>query len=1124
MNITKLLAEKRPVTRARGRQLAGVLILGLTLLSGTRLLAQGITGTIAGTVTDPSGAALPGATVTITQASTNTVHTVTSSENGSFTAAELPPGDYTVQVEHQGFQRFRQTGVHLTIDQTVSLAPVLALGATTETVEVSAAAPVIQTTDSSIGSVIESQAIQNTPLNGRLSLMGLIALAPGVQGVGAQDQLATRGLTFAAGTGSRNSYGGLASTLDGVNNAEVTLQRAEPEIPSLDAISQFKMLTTGAPAEFGQPMALIVVSASGTNGFHGELLEYNRSKGMGAKSYFSGAVPRPPYERNEYGGNFNGPIWIPRLYNGRDRSFFFAAYEGFRLTQSYTDNTQQPTALMRQGIFTEFPTLKLIDPLTGLPFTTPNTIPTGRINSVSQQLMTLLMPSPTTSGTGVNTFEQVSETSVSNRFSVRLDHRLTNNDQIRFTYLRAFYGPSPTNGSDSLQGGNAQDGEHNSNYILGWTHTFNASLLADTYASFFHLPIYRTPQNHNTDFASIIPGLGSELIEGAPQMTITNIQSIAEQGSKDLEQVAQIGTNVTKVTEHHTIKVGFSYVYDNHWNNAASTPARGQFTFNGRYSGNAFADFLLGYPVTTVKPTPNNFITRNISSQYAAYVQDDWKLFQKLTVNAGLRYDLQWFRDNPYGLDSLYIPNLKEVVVFGNAYPPAAIPQFLTSIPIALSGTAALPSSVFSYLGQDKNNFAPRLGFAYEMFPSTVLRGAFGVYYNLLPASYIGTAPFANLPFSGSQTYNNSTSNPPAFSMSNPFSATGAFTANPNVLAQAKTVTPYTEEFNLALEHQFAGSWDVRVGYVGQHNVKQNNYGGSGNYAPNINLPAQPVPIKSGSGVKVQSLNQVQPFSTISLNMDPIFHSNMNSLQVGAHHQYHNGVAFGAEYQWTRVLGTENLENPSGSTPNDSYGPIAGIAPQVLTVNYSYILPFGHGKALLSGANGVLDKVVSGWQVSGITVFQNGQPFSVSYSAPGSYTDASGSVWTNLASGRANRVTGVPLYPSAKSRQQWFNPAAFAAPTNAAGIPGGAYGNSGYDMLRGPRYQDWDLNLEKNIEWHERYRVQLRADAFNVFNHPNLGTPNANISNTSTVGTITSVSGTPTYEQRTVEFAGKFNF
>ena len=205
-------------------------------------------------------------------------------------------------------------------------------------------------------------------------------------------------------------------------------------------------------------------------------------------------------------------------------------------------------------------------------------------------------------------------------------------------------------------------------------------------------------------------------------------------------------------------------------------------------------------------------------------------------------------------------------------------------------------------------------------------------------------------------------------------------------------------------------------------------------------------------------------------------------------------------------------------------GPIGGITPQVLAVNYSYLLPFGQGQLLFANAGGLLDKLVSGWQISGISDFQTGQPFSVTYSAAGSYTDGSGNKWTNLASGRANRVPGVALYPSVKTRFQWFNAAAFAAPTNAAGIPGGAYGNSGYDMLRGPRFQDWDINLQKNIRFGERYNVQLRADSFNVFNHPNFGTPNAAISNTATVGTITSISGTPSYEQRTVEFAGKFSF
>jgi hypothetical protein len=1098
-----------------------VMMLILTVSLSTRLFGQGTTGSITGTITDSTGAAIPSATVTVIQTATNAIHTVVTSAVGNFTVTQLPPGEYSVRVEKGGFGAYEQKGVVLSIDQVVQINPQLTVGSQVQTVEVSGAPAVIQTEESSVGEVIDSQAIQNTPLNGRLGLMGLIALAPGVQNAGAQDQLATRGITVAIGTGSRNAYGGLGSTLDGVSNKEVTLQRAEPEVPSLDAIAQFKVLTTGAPAEFNEPAQIIVVSASGGNQFHGELLEYNRSKGMGAKTYFGGSQPRPQYQRNEYGANLSGPIYIPGVYHGRDESFFFAAYEGFHLTQAFNDNTQGPSILQRQGIFTEA-TTPIINPLTGTAFPN-NTIPVANQNTVSLQLMKLLWPTPTQPGTGVNTFELVPNKSHATRFSLRLDQKVGANDQLRFTLLRAFYGPSPTNGASSLQGGNAQDGEHNMNMILGWTHTFSPTLLLDTYGSFFHLPIFRTPQNFRTDFSSIIPGLGPELIQGAPQISITNIQSVSEAGSKDLEQAAQISTALTKVLSKHTIKVGFTYLYDNHWNDSASSPQRGQYVFTGRYSGNAFADFLLGYPVTTAKPVPNNFITRNISSQYGAFVQDDWKIRPNLTINAGLRYDLQWFRDNPYsGVDSLFVPSLKEVVVFAKSYPASAIPNFVSSVPITLSPAVNLPTSVFAYLGQDKNNVAPRLGFAYEMVPNTVLRGAFGIYFNLIPASYIGS-PFGNLPFVGSQIYTNATGTTPSFSMYNPFSATGSFTANPSVSAQAHTITPYTEQYNLALEHQFRDGWDVRLGYVGQHNLKQNNFGGPGNVVPNINLPAQPVPFISGSTTPQATYNY-QPFSSIALNMDPIFHSSMNSLQLGVHKQYSHGVAFGAEYQWTRVLGTENLENPSGATPNDSYGPVGGITPQVLTVNYSYLLPFGKGQLLLANSGRFVDKVVSGWQISGISTFQTGQPFSVTYTALGSYKDANNVTWTNLVSGRADRKPGVAIYPSEKTQAQWFNPTAFQAPTNAAGIPGGAYGNSGYNMLRGPRFQNWDINLQKNIRFHERYNVQLRADSFNVFNHPNFNPPNANISNASTVGKITTTSSTPAYEPRTVEFAVKFNF
>lgn len=1119
----------------------------LSLIAFQAASGQGITGSVTGTVTDPSGAVVVGATVTIQNVNTNLIRTAKTSDAGTFTVTQLPSGLYSVKIDKSGFKSYVQTGITLAIDQIAQINAQLSVGSQAQSVEVTSTGPVIQTETSSVGEVIDSQAIQNTPLNGRLSVMGLIALSPGVQGVGAQDQLAVRGLTYAVGTGSRNAYGGLGSTLDGVVNKEITLQRSEPEIPSLDALSEFKVLSTGAPAEFNEPSQVIVVTKSGANRFHGELLEYNRSKGTSAKSYFAGSLPRAAYERNEFGGNFSGPILLPG-YKGRDRSFFFVAYEGFRLDQSANKNSQEPTLLERQGIFTEF-TQPVIDPSTGQPFSGQK-IPTGQQNSVSLQLLKLLYPEPTTSGTGTNTFELIPYTSNAKRFSLRVDHRISDKDQIRGTFMEALYGPNPDVGSSSLQGGFSGDGEHNTQTILGWTHTFSPTLLIDTYASFFHLPIYRTPQNVNTKWESIIPELSPQLIEGAPQISVTNITSVGEQGSKDLEQAIEASTAITKVLARHTIKTGFSYIFDNHWNEGAVGPQRGSYSFNGQFTQCsttfssacvskgapwAFADFLLGLPSTTGQGTPGTSITRNISSQYAAYVQDDWKVTSKLTVNIGIRYDLQWFNPGPYGQSSLYDPSLGKVIVFGNSYPAGAISAYVNSLQasnlIALSSNSSISSNPFAYLGRPGKNFAPRFGFAYQFWPNTVVRGAYGIYFNLLPASYVGSM-FGTLPFVASQSFTNSKTYASAFTMSNPFSAAGTYSPNPSVNAEHPLITPYTEEYNLAVEHQFPGGFDLRIGYVGQHNLKQNNASGPGTTAPNINLADPPI-----VGSTVQSTNLHQPFASIPYNMDPLFHSIMNSLQVGAHKQYTHGLAFGVEYQWTSVLGTENVQDPSGRHPRDSYGPVGGITPQVLQLNYSYALPFGRGHSLFGGAGDLTNKLIGGWQISGITNAQTGQPFSVSYSAPGSPVGQVG--------GRANRVPGVPLYPAKKTLAEWFNPAAFTAPPcynsvetgsstvncqavyNAgvtAGVPTYAsYGNSGYDMLRGPRFQDWDMSLQKNIPWRERYNVQLRADSFNVFNHPNFGTPNANISN-SNVGTITGTSGTPSYEQRTLEFAAKFSF
>jgi hypothetical protein len=1087
----------------------------------------GTTATIVGTITDQTGAVVAGATVTVKNMETGITRQTVTLDSGNYVATELQPGRYSVSISRASFRPYEQQNIVLLIGQRAEVNVVLQVGTEQERVTVTASdVPVIQTEDSSIGAVIEAQTIVNTPLNGRLSVMGLMALAPGVQGAGAQDQMPVYGVTPSIGAGSRNSYGGVGYTLDGALNMVATLERGSGEVPPLDGIAEFKLLTSDVPAQFNQPAQVVIVSKGGANQFHGMLLEFNRVAATAAKSYFAGALPKPKYIRNEYGGNFSGPILIPHVYNGHDRSFFFFNFENFNLRQASTVSSVEPTTLMRQGNFSEFVTsshpVNIVDPVTGTNYGT--TIPTANLNPVSLALQKVLYPATTTSGVGTNTYENVPYISIAHRISFRIDHKFSDKDSIRGTYLRAFYGPNPSVGANSLEGGMSGIGEHLSNHIIGWTHIFSPTMLADTTISYFHLPIYRTPQNVNTNFSSIIPGLGPELIQGAPQFSIKNIVGVAEQGSKDLSQDEQLNTSVTKILARHTIKVGFSFLYDSHWNDGATSPQRGSYSFGATYNKvgdgttspiTGYADFLLGYPDSTSRTNPNNFITRNMMAQYGAYVQDDWKLTPKLTINAGLRYDVQKFRPSPYGNDALYVPSLQKVVVFENGYTSSTsvVPtntSVLATLPIVLASAANMKPSLWDYLGQDENNFAPRLGFAYEVMPKTVLRGAYGIYFNLIPGSYAVNVAAGNIPYQLTYAYSQPTwsgtpgAGSPTFSLSAPFSATGTFASNPSVSAEHPIVTPYTESYNLAVERELARGFSVRVGYVGQHNVKQNNSSGPGNTAPDINLP-------NPYNTAVQPRRPVQPWAAISLNMDPIFHSEENSLQVGAHKQYTSGFTLNAEYSYTRVLGTENFMNPA--TLNDSKGNIGGITPHALAVSYSYPLPFGHGQMVLANASNVANKIIGGWQLAGITTVQSGQPFSVSYSCSG----------TGCVSGRASVNAGVPLYPSKKTRAQWFNPAAFTAPTgviNGATLAGYGYGNSGYNMLWGPRYQDWDMNLQKTTTWAEKINLQLRMDAFNVFNHPNFSTPNSAISNPATVGTITSQTGF----SRSVEFGAKLSF
>jgi hypothetical protein len=1097
--------------------LVGSVVLLLTLATPHNLAAQGITGSINGIVTDTSGAAIEGATVTVRQIDTNASRTLTTSHVGSYAVTQLAPGRYSVRVDKGGFKVFQQSDITLVIDQVAQIDARLEIGSDQQTVEVTSDSPVIQTETSSVGLVIDSATIQNTPLNGHVSILGLINLTPGVQDVAAQDQVPVRGVTLAFGTNQRNSYGDAGNTFDGVTNMEIELQRAQGEVPSLDAISQFKVIDQGAPAEFNQPNQIVVVSASGGNQLHGEGFEFNRSKGTAAKSWFNGprasAPARAPYQRNEYGGNLSGPIYIPHLYDGRNRSFFFASYEGFHLTQSASVSSTQPTAAERKGDFSAYLVnggcapgtngICIINPLTKQPF--PGNVINVPLNPVDIQLQNILIPQSTFQTLAANTQELIPHTTEVSRLNLRFDHKISDHDQLRGTWLRAFYGPFADVGTSSLAGGVAQDGEHNDIFVVGWSHTFSPTLLLDSYVSYMHMPLFRIGQNYKTDFSSIIPGLGPILLPAAPTINITNITGITEGSSKNFEQTYQGNTALTKVFPKHTVKAGFSYLYNTSWQDSSG---HGSFSFNGNYTGVAYADFLLGYPNSTGTSNPQDFVVRWNSGQYGMYVQDDWKILHNLTLNYGIRYDLQHLYDNPYGTESLFVPSVGKVVVFANSYPAITNPLYTKYS--ALAPSVGLPSSMYAYLGQAKTNIAPRFGFAYEIRPKTVIRGAVGQYYNLLPSSYVAGG-FSSLPFITSVNYTNTPSTP-AITMNAPFAGSATVGADPSVIAQHKTIAPYTEQYNLALEHQLPGSIDLRIGYVGQRTIHQNNHGGPGNTEPDINY-APPGPYTE------QSKRPFSQFAAITEAFDPLYHTTGNSLQVGVHKAFSHGFLINAEYQWIRVLGVENHEDPTNI--GDSYGNISSITPQTLEVSYQYGLPFGKGKMLFGSAGNFVDRIIGGWQLGGVTSFQTGQPFSVSYTAPG--TQIYG------ASGRADRILGAPIYPKVKTRQQWFNNAIPGASTVAGEErlspafgppPAYKFGNSGYDMLWGPHYQNWDMNLEKNTVLAGRYRLQLRAEVFNVANHPNFSVPGSSLTTPSSFGVISSTVN----ENRTVEFATKFNF
>lgn len=1063
--------------------------LAIALLSTVPLWAQSARSLILGTITDPSGAAVTGAKVIVENSATGFNSTTQSGEGGSYTMPNLLPGTYRITVAAQGFRTEVVNEIVVNLDQTVRIDVKLDIGDLATRVEVAASTPVVQTDSSSVGQIVDGKQISTMPLNGRQNLFGLLALAPGVQNPAMNP--------YVAGNGG---FGAVNLTIDGVSGNDAGNERNLATVPSLESVGEFKVIANNASAEFGRGGAQIVLSSkSGTNELHGSLFYFNRNRATAANTFFNNraGIGRQVFNRNEYGASLGGPILKNKL-------FYFGSFEGFRLARAGNITTQMPTVALRQGDFSALPPIR--DPFNGgVPFPN-NRIPADRIASVPKGLDKFFsepnLPGTPPAGLGNNYTANVPVVEPVDRYSIRGDYSLTDKDKISGRFFRSANGPFNQSGvffASGLGGAGTEkfgnwDGFGNStnNTMAQYTRTFRPTLLNEARFGFQHNRFFRTPQNSSFDPTTLIPGLIKpvEGLGGLPGITILGFRGFADSpGSGDRQATYEIYDAVTWIRDKHTIKMGFEFQRISSFNRQNTPPQRGQFTFDGRYSGHAFADYLLGALSFSSRNT-RNALNENLNNRYFAFIQDDWQITRTLTLNIGMRYEYAAPFDNAQGDISNWDATLNKVVVvkgLGNADPR------LLQLPVVDGSKQGF--DVGNYIFPDRNNLAPRIGFAWRPIGNRfVVRASYGIFYNVI-AGYNGLLGMGitNPPFRAQETFEPAPGAVPSITWANPFPGSGNLPSNPALLAVSRNrVNPYMQQWNYTMEYEVARNTGVRVTYLGNKGTKLER---------NSN-PNEPI-MAPGT---VQPRRPFQPWGPITY-WESGRNSILHQLQFGVVRRYASGFTVQAEYQFSRALNEFTFGDAPANNQNFGYdrGNQDGIRRHWFVTNYAYDLPFGRGRRFLSNVSGAANKLLGGWQLSGIVSVGSGQPYSVNFTA----TQLG---WLSSRANIVNRYAAAT--PSDRSIDRWFAPEAFAIPAPFT------FGSSARNALFGPGLAAWDAAVFKNTQITERLRASFRAEFFNTLNRTNFGNPAGNVSVPGTVGRITSLVTDP----RTIQFGLRLEF
>ncbi len=1029
------------------------------------------TTSLIGSVTDSAGASVAGVAISAVNVDTNDTYKVATNAEGNYTIEFLKIGKYRISAQQPGFQTLVKDGIVVDYNQTVRTDFTLQIGQVSEQVVVSGTAPPITTDDASVKETVSQRSIAELPLNGRDPLR-LATLAPGVL----PGQKAPNGIPpgedfIAAGT--REIQNSIA--LDGIATMN-NLITTSPFHPSPDAIQELEVQSGNYSAQYGAYLGahLNLITKTGTNDIHGAVWEFFRNDKLDARNFFlSPSVPKAPLRQNQFGVEVGGPVFLPKIYNGRNRTFFMFDYEGLRLVKQASGLDTVLTPLMRQGTFTESPAA--LRTVNGLAFP-GNVIPTSQLSPQSLKLLQY-MPLPnvpgsrTTTGIGVSNNYAASYPNNDrfNQFLGRLDQNLGEKTRLFFRYA--------DNDETYLTGAT---GPYNGtylpvvtqNWVVGYTQTITPNMVNDIRVGRQHL----TTDALNYWSTNNLKSAGTDLgIPGFTGDTIYNDPGIPTISNNGFMTLGNAGTNWFQFDTTWQGTDSFTYTHGAHTiiagvelrklitSRSATNNPNGIFNFTGSlYTNNSAADFMLGYVQSDTTPGPE---IRNQVAEWrdGFYVVDNWQASKRLTLNLGLRYELPTV---PYTVNG-YATIL-------NAAQNALIPS-------------NHPSPGFSFINPTHKDFAPRFGLAYRATDKTVIRAGFGIYYN---PNQTNTFTFlsSNPPYSAVITCTATSAAPITFANPSPVSACGTAKIFNIITPNPHLPTPYMNQWTFGIQQGLWNSAALDVQYIGSHTVHLDR-----SYYNNTPLPGPGTPANRRPNSLFGDIRTIQN--------DEI--ANYEGISFELRQRFSHGISALASYTWSHDLDVSTDSN-GGGFPQDPYNWRADYGNANWDLrhrfigSFTYVLPF-----FLNSQHAFLKQTLGGWQTNGIVNLQSGFPFNVT--SPGDPAN------TGRSSERPN-VTG-PVSSNCGN-----NHLTNCISTNFA-VATFAYGNFGRNVLYGPGLYNVDFSAFKNFSIKERATLQFRSEFFNLLNTPAFSNPNATITN-SNFGTITSTKS----DNRQIQFALKLLF